>query len=147
MLDLNRVMYVDENIHGTGQNNVRVRVPWNTEEEYWVWNEETQTIRSATNHKLVLSLEDAKKIEAGNNVVVKPYTGAADQVQYYDKTNHHMVNWANKGICMGVMPTTNPDDLEGANVLAGNCTGSKNVDWYPWYEWQAPGPHWNRQVD
>ena len=147
-LEQNRVLYVDEAVDFSDMNQLRARRPWNTAEEYFVFNEETQTIRSALNHNLVVAaerLEDPKHedVKAGIRMVVRPYTGSEEEMFRWDHHNDDLINFAQKTLCVAL-----DSNEESGSVMTKLCKDDDMTEkWWPHYEWQPEGSNWVVQAE
>ena len=151
-MDSNKVLYVertpivDQSV-GLGamgphsnQNDLKIRAPQGTREEMFVFDEKTQSIRSAQAYDKVLSFEK-ESLAAGDNTVIKPFSNADNQHMHYLKGTYQIANDKAKNMCL-----QSAGNDEGSTVKAAACDNKKmSQKWYPQYWYQANGPHWWRQ--
>ena len=128
------------------QRQVHLRAPEGTPEEFWIWNEKTHTIRSATNPNMVLSFYRNNYIEPGDQAVIKPFEDDM-QAAFYDKRTDAVHAGPELNYCFDVAPRNgnNKDDY-GLPIVAGVCDGNPGQQWFPWYSFQSPfsgTPHWD----
>ena len=134
----NQVMYLDRTALlykpapfpavNTDKRAIKMREPKNTNDEFWVYDIETKTIRSVMNSEMAWALDGS----ADMNLIAEPVNANSLKINYLKETfqvtnGQGCVNWTDKG-------------LRGKP-----CGPSDGQKWYPWYQFQSAGPWWNRQ--
>merc|ERR1712166_1293139 len=109
--------------------------------EYWYYDEKAKVLRNRANSAFVLGWDSSS---SKPNVAVTQPVGeksATDLLQdaAYIKENYQVVV---RKACLGTIGGKN--DEEGEAKFAACSKTDRSQSWYPWYRYQAPGPHWNR---
>ena len=135
----NRVMVVDNSpieegvgVH-TKHSKILLRAPENTSDEFWYYDTRDTSIHSTQSSNYVLNL-------LKDQVVRSPVEGAYKALKatfYYDKETHSLKV---DGKCAQAA-----NEKEDSEVKVAACNNELDSQkWYPFYDYQTEGPHWNK---
>jgi hypothetical protein len=159
-MDGNRVLYAshtpieDKSTHPVGkypvvlhtlQFEVYLHEAEGTSNEFWYWDENTKTIRSVANGEMCLTWDHTNAaLKTGIKAVVRPcaYGESEKQGLRYHKETYAFTSDANAKLCLSTFAAKNEEETNSGFATCADKDLSQN--WYPFYDYQATGPHWKR---